>query len=382
MLTKDEKLIKQIRERIKKLKQTKAKQKKKAKPPRKKPGPKPKPAPKPKTEPLQRQRQRQEVNILFDKDIEIRRRPKKRRTTTTRQLTRQPQIIPIVQPMNQFPLNELYSLQNTFNNFQSRLNNMDNQIKFNIPLKNESLSSLREKRQDLLQRLEQSRESRMKEEQRAEQIAPVEETKEADFIPVSLPDPLNEPQKTIEQEKKDLDITKSETLASNLQKKIDKLEGQAEEKPEGLVQQRVQEIEQKQRPPDPVITKQLIDDPEGESEGGPTGESGGGPTREETEAEAKRREERKQLKQFRKDNDLPSYGRFNTMFNELNTENKDKFFQTYPKFFNKKIKSETKLLSNEVIKKKITGLTEDLEAADALLLDLLLKQRKSGDIPA
>lgn len=351
----DDKLIKKIRARIKKLKQTKAKKKpikKRVVKKRKK-----------KIEPTQRQTQRQEINILFDKDLEIRRRPKKRRTTTTRQPTRQPQIIPIIQPMNQFPLNELYSLQNTFNNFQSRLNNIDNQIKFNIPLRNESLSSLQDKRQDLLQRLEQSRKSRMEEEQRAEEIAPEEEEKK-DFIPVSLPDPLDKPQKTIEQEKKDLDITQSETLAGNLQKQIDILEGKAEE-PEGLVQQRVQEIEQRQRAPDPVITEQLKDEP--------TGESGGGPTPEEIE-------EAKRLKRFRQDNNLPSYGKFNTMFNELNDNNKSKFLEEYPDFFDKKTKREKKLKSDKVIKASKTGLTEDLKEADNFLLDLLIQQRRRGDI--
>jgi len=141
MDNKEDKLIKQIRKRLKELRAKKKKTTKKKKPIKKK-------AIK-KKQPLQRQTQRQEVNIILGEELKTIR--KKRRRTTPRPKAPTIQRDPVV--FHSIPqLNEVSSLKNTFYDFQSRIEALDDRIKTGFTVGNETLNSLEDRKEKIQER--------------------------------------------------------------------------------------------------------------------------------------------------------------------------------------------------------------------------------------
>lgn len=143
MDNKEDKLIKQIRKRLKELRA-----KKKKKKPIKKKAIKKKVIKKP--QPLQRQTQRQEVNIILGEELKTIR--KKRRRTTPRPKAPTIQTAPPVVFHSIPQLNEVSSLKNTFYDFQSRIEALDDRIKTGFTVGNETLNSLEDKREIIQER--------------------------------------------------------------------------------------------------------------------------------------------------------------------------------------------------------------------------------------
>lgn len=313
METKDEKIIKKIRDRIKKLKAKKKKPVKKRVVKRKK------------TEPLQRQTQKQEVNILFGDGVEIRKK-RKRRSQQKRQVQKQmiPQYIPVQMPVSVMS-NELYSLQNTFNDFQSRIGALDRRIQTGFTTRNESLRELSNQREELQKRLNEVRQAR--ELPPVPVFEPEEEKEEQKFEPIFQP--------KIEMQK--LDIPKP-LKAPEKEPIFD---------------------------PVPVFEPDIAPIQRIETSAA------------EEEEETVRQPDPRRIEQLKKSDDqpIPKIGKFNEKFNMLSSSNKELFFQEYPEFFNKVKRTPTLNSDNYINASGKSGImAATRKNADARLNELITNQ--------
>jgi hypothetical protein len=384
METTDEKLIKKIRARIKELKKSKAKKKK---PVKKKVIKKKK---KPDLE--QKQTQKQEVNILFGEGVEIR---KKRKRTTRSKPVQRVQPVPQVQqfqPMFTNQLNEIYALQNTFNDFQNRIALLDKKIQTGFTTGNETLNSLQDKREKLMERLKQSRMQNIQPpsipqqpptpsrpvfepltpppliEEKVEEIPQVFEP-EQKFVPIIEKEEL--PELTFE----------PELLQSNIQPKFEELPeltfepdiAQLSKIP--IVKGRVTEIEAGLQTGKIKVKKPVKPDlppatpiSEGEGEGIPIAQF---PTGQEPMGLSGAAAEDEPVLITA----IPPLGNFNDKYNMLTQNNKERFKSRHPSFFTIQGRNKGKIRADSTINSGSSGIIAGgRRNADNFLNELITKQ--------
>lgn len=391
METTDIKLIKKIRARIKELKKSKAKKKviKKKVIKRKK-----------KTftsnQPLQKQTQKQEVNILFGEGVEIR---KKRKRTKRSKPVQRVQPVPQVQqfqPMFTNQLNEIYALQNTFNDFQNRIALLDKKIQTGFTTGNETVNSLQDKREKLMERLKQTRMQNIQSPSIPEQPSPVFEplTPPPVFEPLTPP-PLSE--EKVEEippvfepklkfvpniEKEELPELTFEPVIAQLPEltfeplpeltfepdiaqlsKIPIVKGRVTEIEAGLQtgQIKLKKPVKSDLPPAKPISEGEGEDipiaqfPTGQE---PLGLSGAAAEEEPVLITA-----------------IPALGKFNDKYNMLTQNNKERFKSRHPSFFTKKGRNKGKLRADTTINSGASGIIAGgRRNADNFLNELITKQ--------